>query len=208
MSPLRLFGVTALEDEPLGSSVPGVFVVSCRDLDAVVQEVPFEALPGTSEDIEHHHDAVNGVFARFPIVPAPYGVVFGSATVVERWMEVHYYTISDALRYVEDRIGARLFVSERDSLLDGMELEERRDVLVVSGEAFRALRKHAVASTTLRASYEAGGRRAGATFLVERDRWSLFQDVVAEEGRRYPSMLFRLTGPWPPYDFVRLQLGG
>jgi hypothetical protein len=208
VSPLRLFGVTALEDEPLGSPVHGAFVVSFRDLDAVVAEVPFEQLDSTSADVEKHHDAISAVFSRFPIVPAPYGVVLGSTTVVQRWLEVHYFTLSDALRYVEDRVSARVYVSERSSLLDGMNLSEKSDVLVIAGDAFRTLRRLAVSSSTLRASYTAGGQRAAATFLVERDGWAIFSDAVAEAGRRYPTLFFRLTGPWPPYDFVRLQLGG
>lgn len=207
MSPLRLFGVTALEGEPLASPVDGAFAVSFRDLDAVVAEAAFETLPATSEDVRLHHDAVTSVFERFPIVPAPYGAVFSSATVVQRWLEVHYFSISDAMRYVEDRVAARVYVSERESVLDDEDASDSEGLLKISSEAFRALRRHAVASSTLRASEEEG-RRVVGTFLVERDRWTVFHDLVNEEGRRYPSFVFRLSGPWPPYDFVRLQLGG
>jgi hypothetical protein len=204
---LRLYGVTALEDEPLGSPVTGTHVLSFRDLDAVVAEVPYEPRPGTPEDIIQHHEVIASVFGRFPIVPAPYGAIFSSANVVLRWLEVHYYSLSDALRYVEDRVGARVYVSERDTILDEVGLEEPTGLLEASSEAFRAFRRFAVASSTLRAS-EAGGHRVAGTFLVERDRWTVFQNAVAEEGRRHPSLVFRVSGPWPPYDFVRLQLGG
>ena len=81
---LRLFGVTALDGEPLGSSVHGTFTVSFRDLDAVVAEVEFESLPSTPPDIALHHEVVESLFQRFPIVPAPYGTVLGSMTVVQR----------------------------------------------------------------------------------------------------------------------------
>lgn len=204
---LRLYGVTALEEEPLGSPVHGAFVVSFRDLDAVVTEVPFEPPPSTPTDIEQHHAVVAGVFERFPIVPAPYGAVLQSATIVQRWLEVHYFALSDALRFVEDRVAARVYVSERDSILSEVDVDTTADVQAVASHAFRALRRHAVASSTIRAS-DGGGQRVAGTFLVEREKWSVFHDVVAEEGRRHPSLLFRLSGPWPPYDFVRLQLGG
>lgn len=205
---LRLFGVTALDDESLGSPVHGTFVVSFRDLDAVVHEAPYEPLAATPSDIELHHEVVTSVFTRFPIVPAPYGAVFESIHVVQRWLEVHYYTLSDALRFVEDKVAARVYVSERDSLLDEMTVNDRpTDVVAVASEAFRALRRQTVASSTLRAS-DGSGHRVAGTFLVGRDRWNAFHDVVNEEGRRYPSLQFRLSGPWPPYDFVRLELGG
>lgn len=204
---LRLYGVTALEEEPLGSPVHGTFVVSFRDLDAVVGEVDFEPLPSTPTDIEQHHEVIANVFERFPIVPAPYGAVLQSATVVQRWLEVHYFSISEALRFVEDRVAARVYVSERDSILNEVDSPASLDVPTVASHAFRTLRRQAVASSNLRASEE-GGQRVAGTFLVEREKWSVFHDVVAEEGRRHPSLLFRLSGPWPAYDFVRLQLGG
>jgi hypothetical protein len=49
---------------------------------------------------------------------------------------------------------------------------------------------------------------ASASFLVDRSRWRAFVDAVALEGQRDPALEVRLTGPWPPYDFVRLQFGG
>ena len=204
---LRLFGVTALDGEQLGSPVHGTFTVSFRDLDAVVAEVEFESLASTPADIALHHEVVESLFARFPIVPAPYGTVLGSMTVVQRWLEVHYFSLSDALRYVEDKAAARVYVSERESVLDDMKVGAQTDILKVTSDAFRMLRRQAVASSTLRAS-EDGGHRVAGTFLVERDRWTAFTDVVAEEGRQYPTLQFRLSGPWPPYDFVKLQLGG
>jgi hypothetical protein len=49
---------------------------------------------------------------------------------------------------------------------------------------------------------------ASASFLVDRSRWRAFADAVAGEQHRDPELEVRLTGPWPPYDFVRLQFGG
>lgn len=207
MSALRLYGVTALDDENPSIPLPGITVVSFRELDAVVGEAEYEVASRDPEDIDRHREIVNALFSRFPVLPAPYGVTFQSEDVMHRWLEVHYYTLSDALRYVEDRVGARLYVSERDTLLDDGGVAETIDVAGLAADVFRVLRRHSVASTTLRAS-SGGGRRAAATFLVERDRWGTFADVVGEESRRHPELLFKLTGPWPPYDFVRLQFGG
>jgi hypothetical protein len=47
-----------------------------------------------------------------------------------------------------------------------------------------------------------------ASFLVDRSHWREFADAVAAEVGRQPALEIRLTGPWPPYDFVRLQFGG
>ena len=46
-----------------------------------------------------------------------------------------------------------------------------------------------------------------ASFLIERDRWDVFNEIVREEQKRLREMHVECTGPWPPYDFVRMQFG-
>lgn len=44
-------------------------------------------------------------------------------------------------------------------------------------------------------------------YLVERRREEAFDEAVRELGRRHgPDLVFRLTGPWPPYNFVNIKL--
>jgi hypothetical protein len=50
-------------------------------------------------------------------------------------------------------------------------------------------------------------RNASAAFLIERDRWDGFLEIVSEEARQRPELVFEHTGPWPPYDFVNMQFG-
>jgi hypothetical protein len=49
---------------------------------------------------------------------------------------------------------------------------------------------------------------ARASFLIDSQRWDSFNDTVSKEAQRQPALDFRVTGPWPPYDFVRMQFGG
>ena len=49
---------------------------------------------------------------------------------------------------------------------------------------------------------------AEAAFLVEREHWGQFMTLLKEEQRRLPDLRFEHTGPWPAYDFVRLDLNG
>jgi hypothetical protein len=46
-----------------------------------------------------------------------------------------------------------------------------------------------------------------AAFLVEQELWTEFAKEVEERGKQAPNLRFELTGPWPPYDFVQMQLG-
>jgi len=45
-----------------------------------------------------------------------------------------------------------------------------------------------------------------AAFLVARDREADFDGQVKEIDTRYANLIFKYTGPWPPYNFVNIRL--
>jgi hypothetical protein len=55
---------------------------------------------------------------------------------------------------------------------------------------------------------EVTGIVLSAAYLVERELFREFSDAVAAARGRHESLRVELTGPWPPYDFVRMQFGG
>jgi hypothetical protein len=67
------------------------------------------------------------------------------------------------------------------------------------------LRERAVASVPLRRDGESVA--ASAAFLVEQERWSEFVEQVREQAVRHDDLTFEQSGPWPPYDFVRMDFG-
>jgi hypothetical protein len=78
---------------------------------------------------------------------------------------------------------------------------------VTAFDSFRVLKKEAVAFVPIDGGATSGDAAEGA-FLVERDRWEAFCALLKEEQRRLPHLRFEQTGPWPPYDFVRLEMNG
>ena len=211
---LRLYGVVATEGDhrPL---TPGTSLVTFRDLAAVVSESPYARPALATGDVATYRSVVESVFAQRAVLPAPPGVVFRGREALERWLELHFVTLTDALAYVEGRAAARVHVARRAERVTGSgpavggerPEEVAIDVDAVAAESFRVLRRHAAASVTLKPTGDDAAATATASFLVERDRWQTFEEAVAEEGRRDPELTFRLTGPWPPYDFVRMQFG-
>jgi len=211
VSPIRLFAVTTLDTHADAALPAGTLGVAVRDLAAVVQETPVVRSQLGTEDLAAHGAVVGAVFARRTVLPAPPGLVFPSREVLSRWLELHYGALSDAIAYLDGRAEARVHVERvRDAALDDAApvLEVLApDVSAGADEVFGALRKHAAASLVMRAPED---RPAGAVaaFLVERDRWVQFRAAVLEEEQRDHELRIRLTGPWPPYDFVRMQFGG
>ena len=80
------------------------------------------------------------------------------------------------------------------------------DLAAIAAEITRSLRHNAVSSVPLRTE-EMTGLTLSAAYLVERELWSEFTTTVGDERRKHPHVEIALTGPWPPYDFVRMQFG-
>jgi hypothetical protein len=86
-------------------------------------------------------------------------------------------------------------------LVDSL-LQERSEQLV--SEIFSDLGRVSVAS---RANKPIGDKMIlNAAFLVSRDREADFDAKVKEIDARYENLIFKYTGPWPPYNFVNIRL--
>lgn len=203
VSGVRVYGIVAVPantHEP--EQVPGTHLVTVRELGAVVRSAPFARVQPTEPEIDEYHRVVDAVFDRVTVVPAPFGTVFRSADQVARWIDTHYIALTEGMMFVDGRCEARVHITAGE---EGADDDERADRVAVAAESFRALRRQAAAAVPLRV--ENARAVLSSAFLVERTRWDEFVGAVAEQGRRRASLRFDVTGQWPPYDFVRLELG-
>ena len=206
---LTLCAIVSREGRP-APHVPGAETVDYRDVSAVVRKATFMRIEPSEEGIAAYREAVEGAFACGAVIP-PFGTIFRSRDTLLRWLELHYFTLADALRYLHDRQVARVHVAPASlgNTWDTVEFRARgADLEATAFDSFRVLKRQAVAYVPI----EVPGRRAeqGAegAFLVERDHWGQFMALLKEEQRRLPDLRFDHTGPWPAYDFVRLDLNG
>ena len=205
---LQLYGIISLDVSGDASPVRGASVVTFRDLGSLVSDTSYAAPAPTAAHIAEYRRVVEGAFARQTIVPAPFGSVFRGRDSLLRWMELHYFTLIEAVTFVADRAMARVIVSYGDEPENTMSMAIDADLLDnAADESFRLLRRHAVASLVINNHTGEAGPAARASFLIERERWDVFNDIVREEQKRLREMHLECTGPWPPYDFVRMQFG-
>ena len=112
----------------------------------------------------------------------------------------------DNLRLLRQQIshqkGSTYFARMQYGRLVDSLLAERSEKLV--SEIFSALGAVSVAS---RANKPIGDKMIlNAAFLVSRDRESDFDSMVKEIDAKYENLMFKYTGPWPPYNFVNIRL--
>ncbi|HEX6627775.1 MAG TPA: GvpL/GvpF family gas vesicle protein [Gemmatimonadaceae bacterium] len=204
---LRLYGVAAVESGQATSLVEGTSLVHYRALAAIVEPAHYSVPAPTDEDTERYMYILEQAFANATVLPAPTGTVFQSQNTLMRWLELHYFTLTEALAVVEGHSAARVSITTRPGQQDG---ETGRSFAALAAESLRMLRSQAAATVTLPKADEddEDGVVARASFLVDSQRWQTFKETVNKEAQRQPALAFNVTGPWPPYDFVRMQFGG
>ena len=200
---LNLFGVTVNDGHTVHVHVDDIQTITVRDLAAICGTTEYRELQIDDAAIQHHREVISAYALRGPVLPAPTGVVFRSPEAVHSWLELHSGALSEALSFVENRVAGRVHISR----VNTPEAEAAgADIDGVAAESLRVLRTAAVATLPLRADKSAGVVMTAA-FLVEQDLWEQFKAEVDALAKRSTGVTFALTGPWPPYDFVQMQLG-
>ncbi len=203
---LRLYGVAAVESGQATSLAEGTTLVHYRALAAVVEPTPYSVSTLDDDEMSKYLTVLEEAHSHSAILPAPPGTVFQSQSTLTRWLELHYFTLTEALSVVDGHTAARVSVTTRGR----QEEDAMKNLAGLAAESLRVLRGHAAATVTLPNvdGDEEDDVVARASFLIDTQRWQGFRDAVSKEAERQTSLDFQVTGPWPPYDFVRMQFRG
>lgn len=172
-----------------------VLRVRYRDLEALVVPAPFEVPPLDEDRVLEHQRVVETAMRRGTVLPAPYGVVFRGRRQLIRMLQDQYLVLDEGLSLLEGHWELRLHIQGAQAQEADLELSD------LAMQLYSELRRHARAAVP----FPAEGRRImSAAFLVERATWVEFMDRAEDLGSAHPEITFDITGPWPPYDFVRI----
>lgn len=203
---LRLYGVADLDNGSVESIADGTTLVHHRGLGAIVESAPYSSSKLEDADLERYAAVVEEAFRAGPVLPAPPGTVFKSHGTLAHWLELHYFALTDAMNVVEGHVAGRVSIEAGGKVKED---DATKSFKALGAEALRLFRGQAAATVVLPLTEdeEKEGVIARASFLVSSDKWEAFQNTVSQESKRQPALNLRLTGPWPPYDFVRMQFG-
>lgn len=202
---LRVYGVVMQDGQPPPQLPEPVKLIGMRELAAVTEEIGAQGKEPDDTTVTRHLEVVGSVFEQDTVLPTPVGTTFRSADVLQRWMELHYVALSDALAWVEGRVAARVHITRAQARES--DKEAGSDLAAIAADITRTLRRHAVSTVPLR-NEEVTGIVLTAAYLVERELFPEFNEAAREEADRHPLVSLEVTGPWPPYDFVKMQFGG
>lgn len=175
-----------------GPGSDGLIRVRFRDLEALVRPVPYAVPDMGDASLVEHQRVVEIMMRRRTVLPAPLGMVFQGRRAVLRFIEDQYIALDEGLAFLDDTWEMRLHIlGEKDE-------PQLRDE---AARLYSELRNLARAAIPLPLDE---GRLLSAAFLVERTEWIQFVEQ-AEDAAVANGLIFDLTGPWPPYDFVNVR---
>jgi len=210
---LRLYGVAAFESASVASLAEGTSIVPFRMLGAVVAPTRYSRVTLDESEMNEYTRILEEVQSNGAVLPAPPGTVFRNRESLARWLELHYFTLTQAMGVVEGHGEARVLITKTSNAdpIDGTpgEIKEKaKELAATASDSMRVLRGQSAATISLPVSDDDATVIAHASFLVDMERWGLFSELLAKEDQRNTDLNFRLSGPWPPYDFVRMEFGG
>jgi hypothetical protein len=198
-----LFGVVPVSAGDGNALAPNTDLVITGDVGAVVRPAAFERVELSDAEVDAYEEVVEAVFDRQTILPAPFGVVFRNTDHITRWLQMHYLTLTEAIHLVQGRCEVRVHLRLRDET----KVVEEPDIASTQAamEFYQSVSREADSSVMLRRP--ALQAVLSGAFLIDRSEWERFSATVAKEARKFDMLVVEQTGPWPPYDFVRMDLG-
>ncbi|MGI9076975.1 MAG: GvpL/GvpF family gas vesicle protein [Gemmatimonadaceae bacterium] len=202
VSGFKVFGVVALGEREDGPLAPQTSVIAVRELGAVVRPAPYARVEMSDIELDDYQQVVESVFERHTIIPAPFGTVFRSRDQLTRWIELHYAALSDGMLLIDGRCEMRVHL--KPTAVKGGD-EKEINLATIATDTFRALRRSATAGVPLRNPDV--HMTHSIAFLVDRSHWQDFSALVLAQAKQTEGVEFERSGPWPPYDFVHMDLG-
>lgn len=195
---LRLFGVIRMRRGAIvehRGRVPGLEEIGYRDLAAVLRTEAFVLPEPTAEALREHHRLVDLVMQETAVLPAPFGLLFRNEAGLRRFLAARYVELEDALTLVKAHWELRLTLRIRDG-------RTTREVARSAADLYRDL----VAMARMGVPFaRVEDDVVAAAFLVPREEWIRFLEEAEARAARLPEVSGEVSGPWPPYDFVRIR---
>lgn len=216
----------------MGGEETKIYAISYKDLKALVGKVPAQVYEPKEENVVEHQRVLEKVMKNSTVIPMSFGTTFKSEGDVTELLKQTYSSLKNILKDIKGRIemGVKVFwdeekmikiaaeeipeeqlekenVSYQERIEKGQEIESilEKYKKKYTEDIHEKLKTCSVAS---RANDNISEDMIfNAAFLIEKNRESDFDEKMQELGKKYEGELeFRYSGPWPPYNFVNIEL--
>ncbi len=174
-----------------------VYTIEYKDFAPVVSDAAVKKYEVNDDGVELHRKVVENVLKDHSVLPAAYGMVFKNKKLLLIAMSAGYKAMKKAMSEVDNKfeLGVKGFLP-KDVNWEGKEK--------CKSDFLETLKKKSVRSKELKLFSDR--LVLNASFLINRDKIDDFSSEVEQLGSKYPNLKIQYSGPWPPYNFVDIQI--
>jgi hypothetical protein len=221
------------QDVGLPKSVPGVSKVCYGDIALLVEDVTLDEMIPGSEELLKHEKIIEAVMTSFVLVPMRFGIILKSEADARSFLAKNYHRLKELLIWLTDKmeVGLKIFWTAEtfSQEIEDHEVKELKYNLVKRGKVIslelieigklvadkvdRARQFYTdlvigslgeYAAETVLNPVVIPRMILNAAFLIEKHREQAFEVALNNLYSRYESkLIFKYTGPWPPYNFIK-----
>jgi hypothetical protein len=190
-----------------------------EEVEAVVSDLDSGLTEISEDDLWAHETVVEELMEGGAVLPMRFGTVVAGDSELVALLRDHAVQLQDGLKRVRGavEVGVRALLEEAGPSMPEPRPETGSDYLLGRVESHRRAREgaqliHDTLSTLARESSfrvrEEGAAQLQSSYLVDRDSIESFSQRVEELDRDRVAAALICTGPWPPYSFTDVRLGG
>jgi len=188
------FNFSGLREKP-------ITIIPYKDIGVIVSKYPFLNPILDEKEAMKHADILKKITKKITIIPMAFGNVFKDEKTLEFVLKKSYNLIKESLEKIENKIELGVKVIKNNIEENGIENE---DNIIV--EILNPLNKLSVKS--MQGENFSERLLLNHSFLVEKNNFSKFSNAIANLEKKYKQFKFIYTGPWSPYSFVNIHIGG
>jgi hypothetical protein len=174
-----------------------VYILEYKDFAPVVSNAAVKKYEASDEGVELHRKVVEQVMKEHSVLPVAYGMAFKNKKLLFIAMSAGYRAMRKAMSEVENKVELGVKgILPKEANWNGIE-KCRSDFM-------DALKMKSVQSKELKLFSDR--LVLNASFLVDRDKMNEFSDEVEQLQNKYADLKIQYSGPWPPYNFVDIQI--
>ncbi len=173
-----------------------VYSLPFKDVSIIVSNSPTISIEPNEENLRSHSRALSRVLEDFTIIPSEFGTVIGSEKILMQLMVKCYRAVLATFKIVNGtaELGIKIISGDKTKVDHGKIDALINDLKSVSNQvSFGDRFSERIA--------------LNASFLVKKGDYDVFSDKIDEFNKACPDIKVLYSGPWAPYNFVRLKIG-
>lgn len=168
-------------------------------LSAIVSDLPIKDYRGLDfeENVNIHNKVIQNVMKEFTVIPLAFNQVWRNREMLEAFIKTAKKDMQQAFKKLEGKLEFGIKISKPN----GFSYEENG--LIEDLKNIRSCAESVKVGKKFKSDII-----LNAYYLISKDKKDDVSALVKDMESKYKGLKINFTGPWPPYNFVEIKVGG